>query len=114
MMDKKDNDKEQTERPRLTEMVRELSLTALAAFFMTEDSVRNYLKELKLPKELVSLLLDGISKKKDDFYALLAKEFGQMLSKFDLGTELGKFLSQHKIHFEAKVSFEPKAGGEKG
>ena len=92
----------------LSEMMRELTTTGLATFFMTEESVRSYLKDKKFPKELAGLLIDGVSKKKHDLYAMLAIEFGRVLSKIDLSQEVGRFLEKHKIHFEAKISFEPK------
>ena len=95
-----------------SEMMRELTVTGLAAFFMTEDSVRGYLKEKKLPKELVSLFIDSFAKKKDDFYGIFAKELGKVLAKIDISREVSRFLEKHKIHFEAKISFEPKHGHE--
>jgi len=98
----------------LTDMVRELALTGLATFFMTEDSVRKYLKDLKLPKELGSLLLDSIGRKKDDIYSLLGKELTRMLARVDFAQELGKFLQNHRVHVEAKFSFEPKTKEGKG
>lgn len=94
------------------EMVRDLTATGLATIFMTEDSVRNYLKEKKLPKELIAPLLDGFSKKKDDFYGVVAKEVGRVLSMIDVSSEVGRFLEKHKIHFEAKISFEPKGNAD--
>ena len=96
------------EKPWFGEMMKELTLTGLATLFMTEDSVRSYLKEKKLPKELVGLVLDSISKKKDDFYGLLANEFGRVLAKIDLTQEMSKFLEKHSVSVEAKISFEPK------
>lgn len=110
MSEKKEEEKVASDDKRWwSEMVREFSLTGLAAFFMTEDSIRSYLKDLKLPKELVSILIENIGKKKDDFYSLLAKEFGHVISKVDLGKELSRFLERHRIHLEAKLSFEPKS-----
>ena len=96
------------------ELMREMTTTGLATIFMTEDSVRSYLKEKKLPKELVSLFLETFSKKKDDLYGVLAKEFGRVLSKTDLTGEIAKFLERHHVHFEAKISFESKDTGVKG
>ncbi len=98
------------EKKRWSEVMRELALGGLATYFVTEDAIRGYLKEMKLPKEVVSVLLDGISKKKDDFYGLLVKEFGRVLSKVDISQEVSKFLEHHRIHVEAKVSFEAKKG----
>lgn len=93
------------DRPRLTEMMREIALGGLATYFMTEEAVKGYLKELKLPKELAGLILDSFSKKKDDFYGLLVKEFGKVLSKVDVSKEVSKFLESHRVN--VKVSFEP-------
>ncbi len=90
--------------------MRELALGGLATYFMTEDAVKGYLKEMKLPKEVVALLLDGMSKKKDDFYGLLVKEFGRVLAKVDITQEVSKFLEMHHINVQAKFSFEPKSG----
>jgi hypothetical protein len=103
------NSSENGDKPKWSKSLQELALSGLATLFMTEDAVRGYLKELKLPKELVALLLDGVSKKKDDFYGLLVKEFGRVLNKVDISKEVSKFLEQHHLHLEAKVSFEPKS-----
>ena len=61
-----DDSDSKDEKPPLKEMVRELALTGIAAVFMTEDSVRKYLKELKVPKELVGYFIESASKKKDE------------------------------------------------
>lgn len=94
--------------PWWSDMAKELFATGLSAFFVTEDSIRNYIKEKKLPKELVSLLLEAAKKKKDDAYAVLAKEFSRVLSKIDVAQELTNFLERHKIHVDAKFTFEPR------
>ncbi len=105
-----DNDdvKDSSDKPWWSEVIKEVSLTGLATVFMTEDSIRNYLKEKKLPKELVALLLDSVGKKKDDFYGLLAKEFGKMLAKTNLSDELAKFLQENKVKVNATLTFEKK------
>jgi len=88
--------------------MRELALTGLATFFMTEDSVRKYLKELKLPKDVSGLLFETITKKKDDFYSMVAKEVGKVVGKVDIEEAVGKFLEKHEVHVTASVSFDPK------
>jgi len=109
MSDKDDSRSgENGDRPKLTEMMRELALSGLATYFMTEDTIKGFLKDMKLPKELAALMLEGMSKKKDDFYGLMVKEFGKVLAKVDVTKEISKFLEQHSISVEAKVSFEPK------
>lgn len=85
--------------------VKEIALTGLAAVFMTEETVRSKLKDLKLPKELVSLLMENATKKRDEFYSRLAKEFSHWIAKVDIPKELGKFLETHDL----KISFEARA-----
>jgi hypothetical protein len=101
-------DRTQEEKPWWAEMVREMALTGLATVFMTEDTIRSQLKELRLPKELVAAILENVSKKKDDLIGLCAREFGKLISKFDLATEIGRFLEKHDVKIEAKISFQPK------
>lgn len=110
MSDEKDDKDlgEGGDRPKLTEMMKGLAMGGLATYFMTEDAIKGYLKDMKLPKEMVAALLDNASKKKDDFYGLMVKEFGKVLSKVDVTQEVSKFLERHHINVEAKVSFEPK------
>lgn len=96
------------ERPKLAEMMKGLAMGGLATYFMTEDAIKGYLKDMKMPKEMAAALLDGASKKKDDFYGLMVKEFGKVLSKVDVTKEVSKFLERH--HINVQVSFEPKAG----
>ena len=100
--------KEKNSDKGLADLLKDFTSTGLAAFFMTEDSIRNYLRDKKLPKELAGLLLDVVSKKRDELYGMFAKEFGRMLSKVDITAEIEKFLENHSVQLEAKVSFEPK------
>lgn len=106
--DAEESPKEGSEKPWWAEVIKEVSMTGLATVFMTEDSIRNYLKDKKLPKELAALLLESVGKKKDDFYGLMAKEFGKMLAKTNLSEEWAKFLQTHKVHINATLTFEKK------
>jgi hypothetical protein len=109
---KENEEKESNEfsdKPKWGEMMKGLAMGGLATYFMTEEAIRSSLKEMKLPKDMAAALLDGALKKKDDFYGLMVKEFGKVLSKIDVTQEVSKFLESHRISVEAKVSFEPKA-----
>lgn len=113
-MDKKTPETEETrdektsERPWWSDAVKDMASAGLATLFMTEDSIRSYLREKKLPKELVTDLMDGIGRKKSDLYTLVAQEVTKVFSKIDISREMTRFLEEHKINFEGKISFEPK------
>ncbi len=84
----------------------------LTAAFMTEDSIRGLVKELKLPKELVTLAMDSVLKRKDDLYGKVAQEMTNLLNKVDLKGELMKLLDEHDVHIQAKLSFTRKTDKE--
>ncbi|NBV51257.1 hypothetical protein EBR03_09190 [bacterium] len=96
------------EKPWWSELVKDVTAAGLATIFMTEEGVRGYLKEKKLPKELIGLLIDGFSKKKDNLYEMLTREFGKVLSKTDINREFQRFLENHEMEVHAKVSFKKK------
>ncbi|NBX92035.1 MAG: hypothetical protein EBQ85_02250 [Proteobacteria bacterium] len=94
------------EKPWWSEVIKDVTATGLATLFMTEEGVRSYLREKKLPKELTQLLLDSFHRRKDGFYEMLTREFGKVLAKVDLTKEMQKFLENHEIDVHAKVSFK--------
>jgi len=98
------------EKPWWTEVVKDVTAAGLATIFMTEEGVRGYLREKKLPKELAGILLEGFSKKKDNLYEMLTREFGKVLSKMDISKEFQKFLETHEVDVNAKISFKKKEG----
>ncbi len=103
-----DKPAEGSDKPWWSEAVKDLTSAGLATIFMTEESVRGYLREKKFPKETVGLLLDNMNRRKDDVYKVVGKEIGAFLSKVDLSKELGRFLETHRVSIEGKISFEPK------
>lgn len=114
MSDKKDKDTVETsfedekDKPWWTEVVKDVTAAGLATIFMTEEGVRGYLREKKLPKELISLFMEGFSRKKDGLYEMLTREFGKVLAKTDFNKELQKFLENHEVNIHARVSFKKK------
>ncbi len=92
----------------LTDMARKLLLTGIGAIFMTEESIRSTLGDLKLPKDAMGYVVDQAKKQKDDMMAVLASEFSNFFSKINVHEEIVKALSRLQIHIDAKFSFTPK------
>ncbi len=99
-------DSEDDKKTGWQEALKELGISGLATLLMTEDSIRNLLREKKLPKEMVGVLLDGLLKKKDDLYAVVGKEVGKVFAKVDIGKEVAKFLETHEVEVSAKLKFQ--------
>lgn len=100
-----DSDKE---KPWWSEVVRDVTSLGMGTLFMTEEAVRNYLKEKKLPKDIAAALVDNMAKKKEDLYGRMAKEFGKVLARIDISKEVSRFLESHNVELKTSISFSPK------
>jgi len=92
----------------LSEMARKIFLTGLGAVFMTEESIRNALGEMKLPKEAMGYVFDQAKKQKDDLIGAVAGEVSKFFSKINVHEEIQKALSALQVHIDARLSFSPK------
>lgn len=91
----------------LSEMARKVFLTGLGAIFMTEESIRSALGEIKLPKDAMGFVVDQAKKQKDDLIAAVANEFSNFFAKVKVHEEIQKALTKLQIHIDAKLSFSP-------
>ncbi|MAC41253.1 MAG: hypothetical protein CMJ05_05630, partial [Pelagibacterales bacterium] len=80
----------------------------VGAAFMTEDSVKNLLSDLPLPKDIVNGLLQNAKGAKEDFLTLLREEVSSNLSKVDPKHVMEEVLENYDIEVNAKFSFKKK------
>jgi hypothetical protein len=93
----------------MAEMARKLLLTGIGAVFMTEESIRKSLGDMKMPKDAVGYLLDTVRKQKDDLLELVGNEVNNFLSKIRVHEELQKALTGMQLHVDAKINFDKKS-----
>ncbi|MGE5087008.1 MAG: hypothetical protein ACM3MG_11950 [Bacillota bacterium] len=87
----------------LGETVKKVFTAGVSAAFMTEEGLRTYLSELKLPKEALNLLIQGANKSKDEITTRVTKEVTGMISKIDFVKEFSKFAETHKFKISAEI-----------
>ncbi|MDZ4676887.1 MAG: hypothetical protein SGI74_05185 [Oligoflexia bacterium] len=83
--------------------VKKLFSVGLGAAFMTEESIRNYLSDIKLPKEVLTFVLQSAGKGKDELVQRVSKEIGALLSHVDIVKEASKFVENHKFKISAEI-----------
>lgn len=86
-----------------SETLKKVFTTGVSAAFMTEESIRSYLQELKLPKEILNVLIQSANKSKDDITQKVSKEIVGIFSKIDWVSELSKFAESHKFRVSAEI-----------
>lgn len=86
-----------------SEALKKVFTTGVSAAFMTEESIRNYLQEVKLPKEILNIIIQSAHKSKDDITQKVSKEIVGIFSKIDWVNELSKFAENHKFRVSAEI-----------
>ncbi|OQW50880.1 MAG: hypothetical protein A4S09_11175 [Proteobacteria bacterium SG_bin7] len=102
MVDEKENERE-NESTGVGEGLKKLFAAGLSAAFMTEESIRSYLSDIKLPKEVLSLMISGAAKSKDEFMNRVSGEVVKILSKIDFVKEASRFVEEHKFKVSAEI-----------
>lgn len=87
----------------LGDTVKKVFTAGVSAAFMTEESLRTYLSELKLPKEALNLLIQSASKSKDEITQRVTKEAVGIIQKIDFVKEFSKFAETHKFKITAEI-----------
>lgn len=85
------------------ETFKKLFMAGLSAAFMTEEHIRNYLGEVKLPKEVLATLLQGAAKSKEEIVNRVGKEVINIFRKIDFVKEASKFAEDHKFIVKAEI-----------
>ncbi len=85
------------------EAIRRVFTAGVSAAFMTEDAIRSYLSELKLPKELLSVLIQSANKSKEEITQRVSKEVVNILQQIDVIKEASKFVENHKFKITAEI-----------
>lgn len=92
-----------------SELMKKILTVGVGAIFLTEESLRGLVSEFKLPKELLSAILESAGKTKNDFLQTLAREaIQQATEKFDLEQLASKVLGSHEFEIQIKVRATPK------
>ncbi len=102
--DKSDKD----DKSGLSDTLKKVFSAGVSAAFMTEEGIRKYVADLKLPKEILEALLSGANKSKEEITSRVAKEINGIITKIDWIHELSKFAESHKFKIKAEIEIEKK------
>jgi hypothetical protein len=109
-----DKDDDAADGPKWSELVKRVMSVGLGAAFMTEESVRSALSDLKLPKEVLTTLLQGANRSKEELMNKVGNETVKILSKIDFVKEASRFVEEHKFKITAEIDIVKKAPEDTG
>lgn len=96
------------ERGSTRDLTKKILTLGLGAYFLTEDTVRRYVKDAKIPRDIGKTITQNATKGKDELYGFVARELGSFLRQMDLQQELDRFVKSHKIRVSAEIEFLPR------
>lgn len=96
------------ERGSTRDLTKKILTLGLGAYFLTEDTVRRYVKDAKIPRDIGKTITQNATKGKDELYGFVARELGSFLGQMDLQAELDRFVKSHKIRVNAEIEFLPR------
>lgn len=88
---------------KLGDTLKKMLAFGVSAAFMTEESIRSYVTDMKLPKETLNLLLTGAAKSKEELTNRVGKEISSIISKIDFVKEVSRFVEEHKFKVNAEI-----------
>lgn len=89
--------------PKWAEVLKKVVGVGLGAAFMTEEHVRSYLGDFKVPKDVVQMILQGASKSKEEMMNRVGNEVVKIISKIDFVKEASRFVEEHKFKITAEI-----------
>lgn len=92
----------------LVDVAKKLFAVGVGAAFMTEESIRGYLSDIKLPKDVLQFILSSANKGKEELVQRVGKEIGGLIQHIDLVKEFSKFAETHKFKITAEIDITAK------
>lgn len=111
-----DKDKEQeSEKERdlkLSDLIKKVVNTGVGAAFMAEDVIRERMKEVSLPTDIVDGLVKTAKSTKEEFLKSAKTELNGFLDKINVTKEIERVLNKYDFEVNARISLRPKKGNE--
>lgn len=116
-MDKNDKDQpgiDDESLPKWGEVLKRVMSVGIGAAFMTEESIRGALGGLNLPKEVLTSMLQGANRSKEELLNRIGNETIKLLSKIDFVKEASRFVEEHKFRINAEIEVVKKSPDDAG
>jgi len=96
------------------DLIKKAITVGVGAAFLTEESLRAMVSELKLPKELIQGLLSNANQSKNEFLQKLSSDVLERIqSRVDLPALVQEVLEKNEIELSVRIKFHPKKKDEK-
>ena len=92
----------------LGEILKKVVSVGIGAAFLTEDALKNLLKDVPISKDIINGILKNAKNAKSDFTQSLRDEFKKYLSRIETEKILETLLENYDMEVTAQFSFKKK------
>jgi hypothetical protein len=104
--EEKDHERRRLERL-LPEVIKRLMEAGYERITEGPENVREFVREMKLPKEVLALVLAQLDETKNGLYRVVAKEIRDFLEHTNFSEEAAKVLTMLSFEIKTEVRFIP-------
>lgn len=118
--DRRDDDDDRDEPPPerggfaakvLGDLARRALTTGIGAVFLSEESLRSQLAEMKLPKEAMAYVVSQADRTKREIVNAIARETREFLSRLEVDKVLARALVGTTVEIQTRIRILPKDDG---
>jgi hypothetical protein len=95
----------------MPDILKKAVLISIGGILLTEETIRKILGDLKISKEIISIIVQQSNKAKDEIVRVLSGEFRTIFRSVNLKNEIHKMLKDLKVRVQMEVDFESQKTG---
>lgn len=96
--------------PKWSEVLKRVFAAGVSGAMLSEEAIRSYLQEVKLPKDILNLIVQGAAKSKEEVAGRVSREIINLVQKVDIVKEASRFAEEHKFKITAEIEITRKDG----
>lgn len=104
-----DRDGDEKDEKKMSDVIKKILTAGIGAAFMTEEHIRGYLGDMKLPKDMITFLVQSAAKSKDELTNRVGNEVIKIVNKIDFVKEASRFVEEHKFRITAEIDVVKKS-----
>jgi hypothetical protein len=94
------------------DLVKKVLTVGVGAAFLTEESLRSLVSEIKLPKELIAGILETAGKTKNEFLSKIGTEVvDRITARVEPDQLIREILEKNELELQIRLRFHPRSGG---
>lgn len=91
------------------ELAKKLLTVGVGAIFLTEESLRGLVSELKVPTEMLKGFFESANRSKREFLQGISQDIvARVMERIEPEALIRELLEKNKIHLKVEVSLSPK------